>query len=277
MIASGASWSKAFAAGGASQMSIYDELLVRAMFFPWACQLVEALDPAEGSSALDVGTGPGTVARVLALRLGSSGRIIATDISPAMLELARNKLPLSKGAPIEYVESPAAPLAVSSSEFDLVTCQQVLQFAPDPHAALKEMRRALRPGGRIGLTTWTAITENPMFLGLQTAVRKVLGDGPAQQFEGPWSLSGERVAELMETTGFNDIVLHRRSLPLTLPGAADAARQVFAFSSLAATLSALDESQREALRAAVRSELEPLRNGDVIESVTTASLVCARR
>ena len=64
-----------------------------------------------------------------------------------MLEVARAKPAVSGAAPITYVESPAAPLAVESGSFDKVLCQQRLQYFPDHLAAVKEMCRALRPSG----------------------------------------------------------------------------------------------------------------------------------
>lgn len=96
---------------------------------------------------LDVATGPGTVARLAARRIGPDGRVVATDISRPMLDVASSKPPLPNAAPITYIESPAAPLAVESALFDAVFCHQGLQFFPDRLAALAEMRRALKPGG----------------------------------------------------------------------------------------------------------------------------------
>ena len=74
---------------------------------------------------------------------------MGADIGPAMLAIARAK-PAPNGAVIEYVETAAAPLAVGTAEFDVVVCQQGFQFFPDRPAALLEMRRALKPGGRSG-------------------------------------------------------------------------------------------------------------------------------
>jgi ubiquinone/menaquinone biosynthesis C-methylase UbiE len=68
-----------------------------------------------------------------------------------MLAIARSKPEASGGGRIEYTESPAAPLAVPSSTFDAALCQQGLQFFPDRDMALREMRRTLRPGGRLAI------------------------------------------------------------------------------------------------------------------------------
>ncbi|TMJ78393.1 MAG: class I SAM-dependent methyltransferase [Alphaproteobacteria bacterium] len=76
------------------------------------------------------------MARLAALRVGPRGRIVATDIAPPMLDIARAKPTLDGAAAIDYVESSAAPLGAPSGTFDAVLCQQGLQFFPDRSAAL---------------------------------------------------------------------------------------------------------------------------------------------
>src|SRR5581483_9620097 len=127
----------------------YDAVLVPRVFDPWALRLLELVQPKPGEAAVDVACGPGTVARRLAERVGGAGRVTGADASEPMLEIARQK-PVSRAtARIEYVHSPAAPLALPDAAFDLVTCQHGLMFFPDRVAALSEMRRVLKPGGRV--------------------------------------------------------------------------------------------------------------------------------
>src|SRR5438445_7707710 len=95
---------------------------------PWAALLLDEAKLKKGQAVIDVATGPGTVARLAAPRLGPKGRIVATDISRPMLDIARAKRALAGASPIEYVESPAAPLAAPTGAFDVVLCQQGLQF-----------------------------------------------------------------------------------------------------------------------------------------------------
>src|SRR5262245_26427973 len=95
-------WAAAWARASLDAMDIYDRIVAR-VFDPWAADLVDRLAPPEGSTVLDVACGPGTVTHQLAERVGPTGRVIATDISQAMLAIARLKP--SAGAPIEWVES----------------------------------------------------------------------------------------------------------------------------------------------------------------------------
>src|SRR5262245_53982310 len=104
----------------ASVPKAYDEFLVPRLFEPWAKLLLDEAKLQHGEAVLDVATGPGTVARLAAAKVGSSGRMTATDIAPLMLDIARAKPRDVSAAPIEYLESPAAPLVVPGDAFDAV-------------------------------------------------------------------------------------------------------------------------------------------------------------
>ena len=107
----------------------YEEFFVPSLFEPWAVLLLDEARLRPGDCVLDVATGPGTVARLAAQRgVGPSGRITGADISEPMLDIARSKPHASNAAPIEYLQSPAAPLGARSATFDVVLCQQGLQF-----------------------------------------------------------------------------------------------------------------------------------------------------
>ena len=96
----------------------YDKFLVPRLFEPWARLLLDEIDLRPGETVLDIATGPGTVARLAAVRVGLRGQVVATDIALPMLEIARAKPMLSGSAPIDYVESPAAPLTAPSATFN---------------------------------------------------------------------------------------------------------------------------------------------------------------
>jgi SAM-dependent methyltransferase len=115
---SGGQWSAAFGGGSLDGMTAYEESLVRPMFTPWAEFLLDRVHPSPGERLLDVATGPGTVARLAAMRVGPAGAVVAVDLSEAMLMIARRKPPPVGAAHIEYRQSPAAPLDVPSSAFD---------------------------------------------------------------------------------------------------------------------------------------------------------------
>ena len=152
-----------FKTSGNSVAQAYEELLVPRLFVPWAKLLLSEAKLSSGESVLDVACGPGTVARMASEWVGPKGRVIATDISPPMLDLARAKPQASNSAPIEYVESPAHPLKTKDASFALTVCQQGLQFFPERVEALKEMARVTQPGGRIAVAVWGSLKQWSIF------------------------------------------------------------------------------------------------------------------
>jgi ubiquinone/menaquinone biosynthesis C-methylase UbiE len=127
-----------------------------------------------GERALDVACGTGSVARHVAPLVGAAGQVVGLDISPAMLAVAR-ALPASAGAPIAWQEGNAIRLDLPDDAFELVLCQQGLQFFPDRAAALREMRRVLTAGGRVAISVWQALQRHPVYAALFHATARHLG------------------------------------------------------------------------------------------------------
>jgi SAM-dependent methyltransferase len=108
--------------------------------------LLDAAGVAAGTGLLDVGTGPGVVARAAA---GRGARVTAIDAEPSMAEAAARNVP---GLDVRVAVLPDLPLP--DGEFDAVTGNFVINAVGDPLAALAELRRVLRAGGRLALTCW---------------------------------------------------------------------------------------------------------------------------
>lgn len=266
-------WSAAFAAASLAAMQVYDELIAT-LFVPFAHDLVDRLDPPPGCDVLDVACGSGVVARSLAARIGRRGRVVATDISPAMLQIARDKPVDDNAAPIEWIEGPAAPLPVDDDTADVLTCQQGLQFFGDKTGALAEMRRALREGGRAAVTAWTGVQDQPVFSALHGAIDAVAGPEIAARYLGPWSLPGEEAAEHARVAGFASVELERITLPVELPGGTDAAVRTLAASGIAREIRALDDDARAALVRETEHRIMPhLEDGTIRATLTTSLLL----
>jgi arsenite methyltransferase len=107
----------------------------------------EALDVRAGERILDVGCGPGFYAEELLGEVGPEGSVVAIDASPDMLAVAARRC--AGHANAEFREGDAIALPVEASDFDAALCVQVLEYVADPATALAQMRRALRPGGRV--------------------------------------------------------------------------------------------------------------------------------
>jgi SAM-dependent methyltransferase len=118
---------------------------------PTASHLVKFAQIAPGEKVLDVGCGTG----VVAVTAAQAGAIVAgLDLTPELLEHARANQEIAQCGPIEWTEGDAEHLPYEDASFDVVVSQFGHMFAPQPGVALAEMRRVLKPGGRIAFATW---------------------------------------------------------------------------------------------------------------------------
>src|SRR5438552_1035927 len=136
-----------------SPAEIFESYFVPAIFAPWARVLLEYAAPRPGDRVLDLACATGIVARQVAPVVGPSGRVVALDINPGMLAVGAS-LPAPEGAAIEWRQGDAVALDLPTGAFDLVLCQQGLQFFSDRAAAVREMKRVLADGGRVVLSLW---------------------------------------------------------------------------------------------------------------------------
>jgi SAM-dependent methyltransferase len=260
-------------------MNVYADVMVPRIFKPWGHELLGELGLAPGEALLDVACGPGTMTRLAAALSGPAGRVTGCDLSPAMLGIADGLGPVAGGAAIEYVEAPADRLPVPDASFDVVSCQQGLQFFPDRPAALAEMSRALRPGGRIGVAVWKRIEECPPFAVLAEAIREVAGGELADRYAGgPWGLprAGDLRA-LLERAGFADVRVADRALPVTFEDGPAQLAATYAAAGVAGEIEALSPPDRERLHAAVARLSQPLLADGEVRSQMASHLVIARR
>lgn len=150
---------------------MYEQALVGPLFRPWAELILEDVELAAGDRVLDVACGTGIVARLAQERLGEAGRIVGVDQSAPMLAVARGV-----AAGIDWREGDAGALPLRDHEqFDVVVCQQGLQFFPDRTAAARQMRRALAAGGRLAVSTWRPDEEIPLVRELRRVAERHLG------------------------------------------------------------------------------------------------------
>jgi ubiquinone/menaquinone biosynthesis C-methylase UbiE len=221
----------------------YERILVPSIFAPWAQEILERARPIGPSDrVLDLGCGTGIVARLLRDRLGAGTRLTGVDASAEMIAQARTLAP-----EIDWREANAMKLPFASASFELVVSQQMLQFVPDPAAALREIHRLLVPGGRLVAATWRPRRELPLFDVLGQIAERHLGAANEKRF-----LLGEEATlrGLFEDAGFADVrieVVTRMDRFQEFP---------YRLSALAANfdLSALSPAEREARLSALEAE-----------------------
>src|SRR5262249_45566223 len=162
------------------------ERYVRLLMEPWVQCLVDVAAPQPAEHVLDVACGTGFVARLAAERVGAKGRAVGIDLNPSMIEAARAASGQDAAGRIEWRTGDAGALPFENDVFDVVLCQQGVQFFPDRVHALREMRRVLRVGGRLAFTVWSAIGDTPY--------HAALADGLARH------VSAEAVRPTIKTT-----------------------------------------------------------------------------
>ena len=136
----------------------YDRCLGPAWFGAFSAELARRLTPDPGGDVLEIACGTGLMTRPLRERLARQRALVATDLSPAMLDYARGKNADLDG--IRWETADAANLPYGDAAFAAVLCAFGVMFVPDRRAAFDQARRVLQPGGRFIFNVWDRIEEN---------------------------------------------------------------------------------------------------------------------
>ncbi|MDE2305186.1 MAG: class I SAM-dependent methyltransferase [Gammaproteobacteria bacterium] len=175
------------------------------------------LDPRVGEWILDVGCGCGQTSLELAERVGERGRVVAVDISRPMLEVARARPSDARSAPLEFREVDAQTGALGMECFDAAFSRFGVMFFTDPRAAFANIRRALKPNGRIAFVCWRALAENAWMRVPLEAARALLPPiAPADPTApGPFAFADpQRVHGILESAGFADVSIEPLDLDI---------------------------------------------------------------
>ena len=226
---------------------LYQRYLVPAMTAVWATDLADRAALKAGERVLDVACGTGVVARIAAERVGNTGLVAALDINPGMLAIARS-LPSVAGASIEWYRGSALELPFLNASFDVVVCQLGLQFFSDRPAALREMRRALVPNGRLALNVFGPIAHNPATHALADALdcRVRLDASVAKRTEHALADIKE-LRTLVTGAGFRDVVIRTVRKMVRFPSATDYVRIQLAATPLATLVAQYSAARKDRL------------------------------
>lgn len=219
----------------------------------------------EGSRVLDVAAGAGGQTLAAARRVGPTGRVLATDIAPAILRYADARLRSAGYPDVETAEMDGEHLDVAPGSFDAVISRVGLIYFPDRQAALTSMLRALAPGGRLAALTYSTPERNGFFSVPISVIReRAQLPPPAPGQPGPFSLGTQEVAEqALREAGFVDVESMLVPAPLRLPSATTC--RLFeqdSFGALHQMLSSLDEAGREAAWAEIDERLGEFATAD---------------
>jgi SAM-dependent methyltransferase len=168
--------------------------------------LLQAAAIASGERVLDLGCGNGASTREAA-RMAAPGDVVGIDLSRAMLANGRARSAAEGLTNVAFVHGDAQVHDFEPESFDVVISNAGAMFFDDQVAAFANLRRALRPGGRIALMAWQRLEDNEWL----TALRAALAMGrdlptPLVGVPGPFGLADrDQVSTLLETTGFADV------------------------------------------------------------------------
>lgn len=212
--------------------------------------MLEMAGVAQGARVLDVAAGAGEQTLAVARRTGATGHVLATDISPAILEYARAA---ARRAGLSHVQTRELDGErhdlLPAASFDAAISRVGLIYFPDQQRALAGIRHALRPGGRFAAVVYSTPERNPFFsLPVGIIRRRAQLPPPLPGQPGPFSLGGEGVlARTLETAGFRDIEVRRVDSPVHLPSAAECVRfERESFGALHQMMSAMSDAERAA-------------------------------
>lgn len=211
-----------------------------------------------GCRVLDVAAGAGEQTVVTARRAGQSGHVLATDISPRILEYARKS---AADAGLDNVETRVMDgenLDVPDGSFDAVISRVGLIYFPDQHKAVAGMRGALKPGGRVAAVTYST-PENNKFFSIPVSIirRRAQLPPPLPGQPGPFSLGSPGVIEaLFQRAGFRDVEVRRVASPLCLSSAKECVRfERESFGALHQMLAGMAEPERLSVWQEIEGEL----------------------
>ena len=221
-------------------------------------RLLEFAALAPGERVLDVACGTGLVSLEAAGAVGARGHVLGVDLSERMIIAARARARQRDLTNVRFERMDAERLDVPNASFDAALCALGLMHAPDPEQAVREMRRAVRPGGRIALATWGERSRcgwAPVF----PIVDAELSSDACPLF---FALGlQDALADLCRAAGC-DVVEHcRMSTPLLYASADEACDAVFLGGSVALSWSRFDENIRARVRARYLESIEPWRTG----------------
>jgi SAM-dependent methyltransferase len=247
---------------------------------PVADVLIDRAQPKAGERIIDVGCGSGATSIAFARKVAPSGHVFGVDVSGPMLERARQSAP--RDLPVEFALADATIYPFVPASFDLLASRFGVMFFADPAKSFANMRKALRPSGRLAFACWREPRENPWMMTALQAVYRHVPKLPQQGPEdpGPFSFASEaRVHGILGEAGFTGIAME--PIPLSLDIAIGGGLEAAVQSSLeigpaSRALEGQPAELREAATNSIREVLTPLVRGEQVPLAASIWIVTAR-
>ena len=212
---------------------------------------------APGQRVLDVACGTGLVTLPVAQAVAPHGHVVGVDLSEQMVEAARGRALDRNVSNVSFARMDAERLALPDASFDIVLCALGLMFMPDPEQAVREMRRVLRPGGRLVIAVWGEQSRCGWSMLFPIVDAEVTSEVCPLFFR-----MGQKdtLARVCVAARFESIEQHRFAATLTYQDADEACSAVFVGGPVALAWSRFDDGVRARVRARYVESIAPWRD-----------------
>jgi ubiquinone/menaquinone biosynthesis C-methylase UbiE len=256
-----------------SPAEVYERAIVPAVFAPWVEALLGHTGLGPGQRLLDIACGTGIVARTAAGIVGDTGRVVGLDLNSSMLEVAQTLEPS-----IEWREGSAVDLPFPDQSFDVVTCQQGLQFFPNRLNAVREMRRVLAPGGRLAAAVWCPVETCPGYYAFLQGLERYVGDTAAAPTRAIFSFGdAEMLRSLLEEAQFADVRVMRDIRRVRFPSPEEFVAALLGGSNLARLGVRIEGPALDVLNSKVSTSLQGYLDSQGLTFPMEAHLASARK
>jgi len=246
---------------------------------PVAEILIDRARPKPGERIIDVGCGCGATTTALAQKVGSAGHVFGVDISAPMLARARQVAPA--GLPVDFVLADATVYPFDPAGFDLLVSRFGVMFFAQPALSFANIRKALRPSGRLAFACWREPRDNPWLMAPLHAAYKHVPKLPqlGPEDPGPFSFAAEqRVHRILGEAGFSAIAMEPCNLSLDVAvgrGLDAAVESALEIGPASRALQGQPSDLRAAARRSIREALTPFAKGDTVPLAASIWIVTA--
>lgn len=255
----------------------YERYIVPAWMGEWAQALVEFGGVKPGKQVLDVACGTGVVARKAVRLAGKSGRVTGLDINEGMIRSAKYFADRDGIDTIEWRLGSAAAMPFGE-EYDVVLCQQGIQFCPDPLAVLREMARVMMPGGCLAISVWRELARYPCFTAFVDVLESFLGKNSLSTAHASFSLADrDKLRDLVSTAGFHKVHIRLEVKMARYPSLEEFIPGYWAATPFAAEIAGMKERDRLEMSRRIMAALRDYVDDDGLAAPMECHVITAEK